>query len=153
MRAIVTGKGRKERVIFFGEPARDALRDWLRPGIANGSRCRSPNVFVSKSGRPLATSDIYRCVERCAGVNPHALRHSFATHLLENGADLRSIQELLGHANIRTTQFYTHLSRKHIFAEYSLAHPRAIEREVTVEAVREIDRDAYRRRLQHHIHR
>ncbi len=141
MRATVTGKGRKQRHVFFGEPAREALREWLMLR----KQCAQGNVFLSRSGKPLAPSDVYRCVKRCAGVNPHALRHSFATHLLENGADLRSIQELLGHASITTTQFYTHLSKKHIFAEYSLAHPRANVREEVMDVVRGIDREVYRR--------
>jgi integrase/recombinase XerC len=121
--ARVLGKGRKWRIVIFGEPAEQALGDWLQ--VRSRFHPRSTNVFVSKSGHPISPSDVYRAVKRHSNISPHGLRHSFATHMLENGADLRSIQELLGHASINTTQFYTHLSLKHIFAEYSLAHPRA----------------------------
>lgn len=121
--ARVFGKGRKWRIAIFGEPAGEALGDWLQVRARFHPCCS--HVFVSKSGRPLTPSDVFRAVKRHTSISPHGFRHSFATHMLENGADLRSIQELLGHASITTTQFYTHLSLKHIFAEYSLAHPRA----------------------------
>jgi integrase/recombinase XerC/integrase/recombinase XerD len=130
----VHGKGNKERVVPIGEPAQKALRRYLdraRPALA-GRAGAEPAMFVSKRGRPLHTSDIRRRLERwvreagiAAGVSPHVLRHSFATHLLEGGADLRSIQELLGHSSVSTTQVYTRVEPGRLRREYARAHPRA----------------------------
>ncbi len=125
----VSGKGSKTRVVPVGEPARRALERYLeraRPALDAG---REPALFVSKSGRRLSPSDVRRRLGCCAGappvgVSPHALRHSFATHLLEGGADLRSIQELLGHASVSTTQIYTRVESRRL-AAYARAHPRA----------------------------
>jgi integrase/recombinase XerC/integrase/recombinase XerD len=134
----VEGKGGRTRVVPAGEPAWRALRAWLergRPGLARGQaggRIDEPALFLSKSGRRLNTSDVRRrlaaAVRRAAvqgGVSPHTLRHSFATHLLEGGADLRSIQELLGHASISTTQTYTRVESQRLKNAYARAHPRA----------------------------
>ncbi|MFN2617164.1 MAG: tyrosine recombinase XerC [Thermoleophilaceae bacterium] len=130
----VEGKGGKTRIVPVGEPAWRALDAYLaraRPSLASG-RCADPALFLSRSGRRLSTSDVRRRLRlqlrRAAlqgGVSPHTLRHSFATHLLEGGADLRSIQELLGHASLSTTQTYTRVESKRLKKAYAQAHPRA----------------------------
>ena len=127
----VEGKGSRTRMVPVGEQAVQALARYLargRPALdARGERA----LFLSKSGRRLSTSDVRRRLRvwaraaSLAGVHPHALRHSFATHLLEGGADLRSIQELLGHATISTTQVYTRVDAARLRQAYSRAHPRA----------------------------
>ena len=129
----VTGKGRKTRVLPIGEPAQRALRRYLetaRPALDSRSEERA--LFISRRGRRLSPSDIRRRLEKwvreaaVAGrVSPHTLRHSFATHMLEGGADLRSIQELLGHASVATTQVYTRVQPSRLRREYAKAHPRA----------------------------
>jgi tyrosine recombinase XerC len=129
----VTGKGSKTRILPVGEPAQKALRRYLetaRPALEQ--RDAEPALFLSRRGRRLSPSDIRRRLERwvreaaLAGhVSPHTLRHSFATHLLEGGADLRSIQELLGHASVATTQVYTRVEPSRLRREYARAHPRA----------------------------
>jgi site-specific recombinase XerD len=128
----VEGKGGRTRVVPAGEPAWRALDAYLargRPALAGEP---DPALFLSKSGRRLSTSDVRRrlrlSTRRAAlqsGVSPHTLRHSFATHLLEGGADLRAIQELLGHASISTTQTYTRVESKRLKQAYARAHPRA----------------------------
>jgi site-specific recombinase XerD len=129
----VEGKGAKTRFVPVGEPALRALAAYLeraRPALsANDGQ---PALFLSKSGRRLSTSDVRRRLRVWArhaathtGVHPHALRHSFATHLLEGGADLRAIQELLGHASISTTQVYTRVESARLRAAYARSHPRA----------------------------
>ena len=124
----VEGKGAKTRVVPAGEHAWRTLERYTeraRPALDTGD---SPALFLSKSGRRLSTSDVRRRLKlqgRRAGISPHTLRHSFATHLLEGGADLRSIQELLGHASIGTTQTYTRVESKRLKLAYSRAHPRA----------------------------
>jgi integrase/recombinase XerC len=134
----VKGKGQKVRMVPVGEMAVTALDDYLRQGrtglvkLAVSPSGPSDRIFLSKSGRPLSASDVHRRLTRYlsrsdapAGTSPHTLRHSFATHLLEGGADLRSIQELLGHSSLRTTQVYTHVSAAHLRKAYRKAHPRA----------------------------
>jgi site-specific recombinase XerD len=124
----VEGKGGRTRVVPAGEHAWRALDRYLargRPAIEAGE---SRALFVSKSGRRLSTSDVRRRLRlqaRRIGVSPHTLRHSFATHLLEGGADLRTIQELLGHASISTTQTYTRVESKRLRSAYARSHPRA----------------------------
>ena len=129
----VEGKGSKTRFVPAGEPALRALARYLER--ARGALAQDPAqdaLFLSKSGRRLSTSDIRRRLGVWArhaslqgGVHPHALRHSFATHLLEGGADLRSIQELLGHASVSTTQIYTRVESARLKRAYAQAHPRA----------------------------
>jgi site-specific recombinase XerD len=129
----VLGKGSKERLLPVGEPAQRALRRYLetgRPALAAGPR--EPALFLSKSGRRLSNSDVTRRLALwvreaalAAAVSPHSLRHSFATHLLEGGADLRTIQELLGHASISTTQVYTRVDAARLRDAYAATHPRA----------------------------
>jgi len=129
----VFGKGSKERLLPVGEPAQRALRRYLergRPPLA--AERREPALFLSKSGRRLSGSDVTRRLARwvreaalAGGVSPHSLRHSFATHLLEGGADLRTIQELLGHASISTTQIYTRVDAARLREAYASTHPRA----------------------------
>jgi site-specific recombinase XerD len=124
----VEGKGGRTRVVPVGEHAWRALERYLargRPALDSGE---SRALFLSKTGRRLSTSDVRRRLKlkiRRAGVSPHTLRHSFATHLLEGGADLRAIQELLGHASIATTQTYTRVESKRLKMAYTRAHPRA----------------------------
>ena len=135
----VNGKGSKTRIVPAGEPAWKAIQRYLdeaRPKLAaesqNDGRRAEPALFLSKSGRRLSTSDVRRRLRAQtqrtgtgAGVSPHTLRHSFATHLLEGGADLRAIQELLGHASISTTQTYTRIESGRLRRAYAKAHPRA----------------------------
>ncbi len=146
---IVRGKGGKMRVVPMGEEAAAAFRRYLargRPALAGGRRpksgvavadgadssvARARHLLLSRTGRPLLTSDIRRLVVKycaLAGIepaSPHMLRHAYATHMLERGADLRAIQELLGHASVATTQVYTHVSGAHLRRVYDLHHPRA----------------------------
>jgi site-specific recombinase XerD len=134
----VLGKGRKERVGLLGRPAREALADYLEDGrpvlLARRHGGESPpaEIFLNHLGGPLGVRGLrYRLDRLCAraglplGVSPHTLRHSFATHLLDGGADLRVVQELLGHENLATTQIYTHVSPGRLQAAYREAHPRA----------------------------
>ncbi|MEX2185074.1 MAG: tyrosine-type recombinase/integrase, partial [Chloroflexota bacterium] len=134
----VIGKGDKERLVPIGEEALDALAGWL-----DGARVdlvarhhvqpvRGGPLFLGDRGRRLARQQAWKMVQAAASatglagrVSPHTLRHSFATHLLEGGADLRVVQELLGHASISTTQLYTHLTGERIRDVYRRAHPRA----------------------------
>jgi integrase/recombinase XerC len=129
----VLGKGAKERRVPLSEPAIAALRSWLRvrADVLDDEVVRSvrgkPLLFGNERGRPLTSRDVRRIVDRRSPspTHPHALRHSFATHLLDGGADLRAVQELLGHADVATTQRYTHVSRERLRAAYADAHPRA----------------------------
>jgi integrase/recombinase XerC/integrase/recombinase XerD len=129
----VTGKGRKTRLVPVGEPAQAALRRYLDVGrYALGPARDEPAVFVSRRGRRLSGSDVRRRLNKwvreaaLAGrISPHTLRHSFATHLLEGGADLRAIQELLGHSSVSTTQIYTRVEPSRLRQEYAKSHPRA----------------------------
>ncbi len=123
----VLGKGRKERIVPIGEPALRALNAYLEKRDS-----RRDEVFLNSRGGPITARGVRMVVDRYfrlagmrRGVSPHTLRHSFATHLLNRGADLRSVQELLGHANLSTTQIYTHLTTERLKAVYDKAHPRA----------------------------
>lgn len=132
-RLRVEGKGSKTRLVPIGEPAQLALRRYLERGRRALARNRAePALLVSKSGRRLHTSDVRRRLRIwvgqaaiAGGVSPHALRHSFATHLLQGGADLRTIQELLGHSSISTTQVYTSVEPSWLRSQYARSHPRA----------------------------
>jgi integrase/recombinase XerC len=126
----VFGKGRKERIVPIGEIALERLRRYREH--LSAEKIRADAVFVNRRGGRLTTRSVARFVEHYglrAGaarrVHPHALRHSFATHLLEQGADLRAIQEMLGHASLSTTQRYTHVNLDHLMKVYDDAHPRA----------------------------
>ena len=126
----VLGKGQKERLVPFGAPAEKALRAYLP--VRARCRPRTDALFVNARGGRLTDRSVRSIVQRrvmqaavSQRISPHGLRHSFATHLLERGADLRSIQELLGHARLSTTQKYTHLDARHILEIYSKTHPRA----------------------------
>ncbi len=131
---LVHGKGNKERIVLMGERAMIALETYIhsaRAQLLNGN-LRSEYVFVSRLGRPLSVRMFHVALGRylkLAGlekrVTPHTLRHTFATHLLEGGADLRVVQELLGHANLATTQIYTHISEGYLRDAYNQAHPNA----------------------------
>jgi site-specific recombinase XerD len=132
-RLRVEGKGGKTRFVPMGEPAQEALSRYLERGRRALVGAGSENaLLVSKSGRRLHPSDVRRRLQRwvreaaiAGGISPHALRHSFATHLLEGGADLRSIQELLGHASLSTTQVYTQVEPSWLQSQYARSHPRA----------------------------
>lgn len=131
--ATVLGKGAKERTVPFGVPARDAVRDWLAHGrpklVTAGS---GPALFLGRRGARLgvrqvrmSVHELLRHVPGAPDVGPHGLRHSTATHLLDGGADLRAVQEMLGHASLATTQIYTHVSTDRLRRAYRQAHPRA----------------------------
>jgi site-specific recombinase XerD len=132
-RLTIEGKGSKTRIVPVGEPAQRAVGRYLeraRHRLAANRQERA--LFVSRSGRRLSASDVRRRLEKwvreaelAGGVSPHALRHSFATHLLEGGADLRTIQELLGHASVSTTQIYTRVEPSWLREQYARSHPRA----------------------------
>lgn len=129
----VIGKGNKERVVPVGSKAIDALRRYLDSGRPHLVRPRSPgNVFLTRRGTAFAPVTLWLRIKACVGragltrpVTPHMLRHSFATHLLEHGADLRVIQELLGHARISTTEIYTHVAGRRLREVHEEFHPRA----------------------------
>jgi site-specific recombinase XerD len=128
----VLGKGRKERMVQIGGPAREALRRWLDVRGRLAKPLSPDTVFLGKGGKPLTRQALATIVKKAVvreglplRTSPHTLRHSFATHLVKNGADLRAVQELLGHSSIDTTQIYTALDVGHLRAVHARAHPRA----------------------------
>jgi integrase/recombinase XerD len=132
----VVGKGGKERVVPIGRPAVEALRRYLSRGRPYLDSRHRPELFLNARGGPLTRAGAFLILRRLAGeagiepkrVHPHLLRHSFATHLLEGGADLRSVQEMLGHADLSTTELYTHVSDRRRRAVYFDSHPHARRR-------------------------
>jgi integrase/recombinase XerD len=132
----VLGKGDRERVVPIGRQAADALRRYLSRGRPHLDRRHRPELFLNAQGGPLTRAGAFLILRRLAAkagleperVHPHLLRHSFATHLLEGGADLRSVQELLGHADVSTTELYTHVSDRRRREAYFQAHPHARRR-------------------------
>lgn len=129
---VVTGKGDKQRLVPVGEPAQRAIKRYLataRPLLAR-ERLRTDRLLLSRTGRPLERVAVWQIVKRHGAASgqpkayPHALRHSFATHLLAGGADLRVVQELLGHADIATTQIYTHVDKSRLKSVHAKFHPR-----------------------------
>jgi len=132
--AMVRGKGRKERLALLGPPAVEAIRRWLpeRQNLAGPQAAHQPALFLNRNGTRLSSRSVGRLLEKYlaqAGLDPrtspHTLRHSFATHLLDAGADIRSVQELLGHRSLATTQVYTHVNTQRLRQSYYEAHPRA----------------------------
>jgi integrase/recombinase XerD len=126
------GKGSKERIVPFGDAAREAIVMYIELGRPHHDKYADPHLFLTNRGRPMGRQAFWTKIghyARVAGIkthiSPHVLRHSFATHLLENGADLRSVQLMLGHADISTTQIYTHVSRARLQKMYETFHPRA----------------------------
>ena len=126
------GKGSKERIVPFGDTARDAIIEYAEKGRNHFDKRGDVHLFLSNRGRPMSRQSFWMKIVRYARqagitthISPHVLRHSFATHLLENGADLRSVQMMLGHSDISTTQIYTHVSRARLQKMYERYHPRA----------------------------
>ncbi len=128
-RLTVWGKGSKQRTVPLSAPAVAALRTWLAAGrsVLVDADTPADAVFVNRRAHPLTPRDVRRILDRRAAgpAHPHALRHTFATHLLDGGADLRAVQELLGHADLATTQLYTHVSRERLRGVLETTHPRA----------------------------
>lgn len=128
----VLGKGEKRRLVPFGEVARDAMQAWLKDVRGKWvTKSQSPHLFVTERGKAMTRQGFWKLLgryARAAGIekpiSPHKLRHSFATHLLERGADLRAVQTMLGHADISTTQVYTHVTAEHLKAAHARFHPR-----------------------------
>jgi integrase/recombinase XerD len=129
---LCQGKGGKERIVPFGHSAEKALREYLQKARPKLLKRDNPSLFLSSRGKAFTRQGFWKMLKGYARqvdlekkISPHVLRHSFATHLLERGADLRSVQLMLGHSQITTTQIYTHVSRKHLREVYQKYHPRA----------------------------
>ncbi len=130
---LVSGKGSKERIVLIGSSAISALKDYIRSGRPKlASKAGNRALFLNRSGGRLTVRSVERMIQKhlksggiTKKITPHSLRHSFATHMLERGADLRSVQELLGHASLSTTQIYTHITKERLKTVYDKAHPRA----------------------------
>ena len=128
----VMGKGSKERVIPFGSKARTINQDWIKNGRTSLlKKIPSSYLFVARAGKPMTRQSFWKIIKKYAilaniskNITPHTLRHSFATHLLEGGADLRSVQTMLGHSDISTTQIYTHISKEYLMKMHQKFHPR-----------------------------
>jgi integrase/recombinase XerC len=121
----IRGKGSRDRVVPVGRPAMRAVERWVSARVDLAGPEAGDALWIGVRGKPLDERGIRRVVGRRVGTFPHALRHSFATHLLEGGADLRTVQELLGHVALGTTQIYTSVTRDHLKATYDRSHPRA----------------------------
>ncbi len=131
----VSGKGGKERIVPIGTSAAHALKTYLEDGRLKLSKAPVPYVFLNRHGRPISRVGFYKILKDLAArsgiekkVSPHTLRHSFASHLLEAGVDLRYVQEMLGHTDVSTTEIYTHINRKQLIAVYDTYHPHAHKR-------------------------
>lgn len=132
---LIHGKGNKERYVPFGSFAQDALKEYLENGrsvLIKKYRKEHPYVFVNHHGEPITPTGIEYVLNQLikksslnSDIHPHMLRHTFATHLLNNGADMRTVQELLGHANLSTTQIYAHVTKESLQKNYRTFHPRA----------------------------
>jgi len=126
---VAWGKGSKQRQVPMSEPSVDAVHAWLTYGRPVLATAESPAeaLFLNKRGKRLTSRDVRRILDRRAAspTHPHALRHTYATHLLDGGADLRAVQELLGHGDLSTTQLYTHVSKERLRAVHQSSHPRA----------------------------
>jgi integrase/recombinase XerD len=129
---LCKGKGGKERIVPLGHSAQEAVREYLQKARPKFLKNDDPSLFLSSRGKAFTRQGFWKMLKRYgrqAGlekkISPHVLRHSFATHLLERGADLRSVQLMLGHSQITTTQIYTHVSRKHLMEVYNKYHPRS----------------------------
>ncbi|HOD17308.1 MAG TPA: tyrosine recombinase XerC [Candidatus Cloacimonadota bacterium] len=129
---LVRGKGRKERIVPVGRPALKAVQNYLAIRPAFKPEAEEQHLFLTRNGKPFdnhqmehALQPYLNLIARQKGYTPHSIRHSFATHLLQNGADLRAIQQLLGHTNLSTTEIYTHVTLEDIKEAYKKAHPRA----------------------------
>jgi len=132
----VDGKGGKERIVPIGSEAQSALKTYLESGRLQLSKVPTPQVFLNHHGKPLSRIGFFKLLKNLAQkadiqkkVSPHTLRHSFASHLLEAGVDLRYVQEMLGHSSISTTELYTHINKKQLIAVYDNYHPHAKRRD------------------------